>query len=241
MGPIPLRRRLKDMEATTANISGRSRPSLRGSRDHELVSFVARHGAVAIAHVMAAMGVGRTATYRRVAACTNRGLLERLQPVPSEPPLLRATPEGLRFTGLGLPATPISAGQIDHHLRCASTAQLLTEEFGAGCVITEREFRLQERTEQRPIASARLPDDRLHRPDLAVLTADGIIAIEVELAPKGPKRLEPIIDAWNQATWIHEIRYYCEPGPTRRGVERVVSNLDAPQRIRILQAPPRKL
>jgi hypothetical protein len=228
------------MDTVLAETATRSHPrAIRGNRDHELVSFVARHGAVAIAHVMAAMGAGRTATYRRVAACTKRGLLERLELLPGEPTLLRATPEGLRYSGLGLPTTPVSAGQVDHRLRCASTAQLLAEEFGAEHVITERELRLHERIDSEPIASARLSDGRLHRPDLVVLAEPAPIAIEVELAPKGPKRLEPIIEAWKQATWVSEVRYYAEPGTTRRGLERAIPKLDASSRIRLFDVPAR--
>ncbi|HEX3042204.1 MAG TPA: hypothetical protein VHP56_08980 [Solirubrobacterales bacterium] len=37
--------------------------------DRELVCFVALHGAVAIGHIIEAFGVGRTAAYRRAAAC----------------------------------------------------------------------------------------------------------------------------------------------------------------------------
>ena len=46
------------------------------TRDEKLVRFVGRHGAVSVEHVMAALGVGRTAAYRRVAVCVERGLLE---------------------------------------------------------------------------------------------------------------------------------------------------------------------
>lgn len=187
---------------------------------------------------MVAMGAGRTATYRRIAACAERGLLERLELLRGEPSLLRATPEGLRYAGLGLPTTPVSAGQVDHRLRCASAAQLLAEEFDPDAVLTEREIRLHERLEGRPIASARLTDKRLHRPDLAVVTEDRTIAIEVELAPKGPKRLEPIIEAWKRASWVTEVRYFVHGGTTRRGVERAISKLGASERIHLYEAPP---
>ena len=45
---------------------------------------------------MAALGVRRAQAYRRVAACIERGLLERLDLLTDEPSLLRATREGLR-------------------------------------------------------------------------------------------------------------------------------------------------
>jgi hypothetical protein len=72
-------------------------------RDQELLRLVGRHGVMTVEQVMRAMGVGRTATYRRVAACVEGGLLERLELLRSEPSLLRATREGLRYAGLGSP------------------------------------------------------------------------------------------------------------------------------------------
>jgi hypothetical protein len=60
----------------------------------------------------------------------------------------------------------------------------------------------------------------------------------VELTPKAPRRLAAIIRAWRRASWISEVRYYCEPGPTRRGVERAVQKTHASDRIHIFDAVP---
>ena len=216
-------------------------------RDQELVRFVGRHGLVAIRHVMAALGVGRTAAYRRVAACVEAGLLERLELVRSEPGLLRATREGLRYAGLGLPLALVSPGAVDHTLRCASTAQLLGAQCGHERVLTERELVLAEQIEGRPLASAKVgerPDGvaRLHRPDLAVLAEGGTIAIEVELTPKSPRRLAAIIRAWRRTIGsglVAEVRYDCAPGQARRAVERAVESVRAERFIAIGEAVPR--
>ena len=205
---------------------------------------------------MAALGVGRTAAYRRVAACIDASLLERLDLLRCEPSLLRATRAGLRYAGLGLPLAVVSPGAVDHWLRCATTAQHLAAEFGADRVLTERELALHERIEGKPIASARLgenPDGspRLHRPDLAVLPSATYpvsiedwrirrpIAVEVELSPKAPRRLEKILRAWRRAGWVEEVRYYCAPGTTTRAVQRAVDKTRAEQTVRIYEALPR--
>jgi hypothetical protein len=225
------------METTIGAIPVGSQPQPQPqSRDQELVGFVGRHGVVTIGHVMAALGLGRATAYRRAAACIEARLLERLELLHFEPSLLRATRAGLRYAGLGLPTAVVSPASVDHRLRCASTAQLLAAEFGAGTVLTERELVAAERAEGRPVASARLSARRLHRPDLAVLSGARTVAVEVELNPKGPRRLGPIVRAWQQADWVSEVRYYCAPGPTRRGVERAVEKADAPERIRIFDA-----
>jgi hypothetical protein len=227
------------METTVGAIPVGSRPQpQRQSRDQELVGFVGRHGVVTIEHVMAALGLGRATAYRRAAACIEAHLLERLELLHFEPSLLRATRAGLRYAGLGLPTAVVSPASVDHRLRCASTAQLLAAEFGSATILTEREILAAERAERRPIASARLTARRLHRPDLAVLSGDRTVAIEVELSPKGPRRLAPIVRAWKGADWVSEVRYYCAPGPTRRGVERAVARAEASERILIIDAVP---
>lgn len=201
-------------------------------KDRELVRYVGRHGIVSIAHVREAIGVGRTAAYRRVAACIDAGILERFKVVRSEPSLIRATREGLEYAGLGLPVAQVSAGTIRHQLRCVSTAQVLARRYGEGHVLTERELAFEELTQRRPLASAvvgELPGGnlRFHRPDLAVLTEKGVIAIEVELSPKAPRRLEALMQAWRRAIWVTEVHYFCQPGPTYRAVKRAVAKTRA--------------
>jgi hypothetical protein len=149
-------------------------PDSGRGRDFELVDFIGRQGVVAIEHVMARLGVREAAAYRRLAACIERGLLERIELLRREPSLIRATRAGLRYAGLGLPVAVISPGAVDHWLRCASTAELLAAEFGPERVISERELRAAERLEGRPLASAELGQlpsghPRLHRPDLVIL------------------------------------------------------------------------
>ncbi len=72
-----------------------------------------------------------------------------------------------------------------------------------------------------------------------MITDEGVIAVEVELTPKGASRLETLIRAWRRARWVSEIRYLCEPGTTMRGVERAVAKVRAEGRVRIAVAVPR--
>lgn len=212
-------------------------------RDHELVCYVGRHGAVTIADVMKATGVGRTVAYRRVARCVEAGLIERLAILHSEPSLLRATTEGLRYAGLGLPPAEVSPGLIIHSLRCASIAHALCAHFGVERVLTEREIIAAERIEERPIASAEvgtLPSGapQLHRPDLAVLTDVGVLSIEVELTPKSPARLAKIIASWWAAKWVKEVQYLTPAGTTRRAVKRAIARVEARSRVKVLDEVP---
>lgn len=189
---------------------------------------------------MDAFGVGRTAAYRRVAACIAQGLLERLALLREEPTVLRATRSGLRFAGLDLGLCVVSPGSVSHWLRCTSVALELGERYGSDRVIAERELRFIEQAEGRPIYSAKLghrPDgsDQLHRPDLALAIGERPVAVEVELSPKAPRRLEAIIAAWRRASWVGGVLYLCEPGATRRGVERAVRAARAEERIEVAE------
>lgn len=201
------------------------------TRDQELVHYVGRLGIVALEHIMAATGVGRTAAYRRVGACIEAGLLERLAILREEPSLLRATRAGLRYAGLGLPVAKVSPGEVEHMLRCASVAQRTEAHFGADRVLSERELAFAERLEERPIASATVVENagrvRKHRPDLAVLADSGAIAVEVELTPKAPRRLAAILSGWATADHVAEVHYLCTPGAALRGVERALSKVSA--------------
>jgi hypothetical protein len=79
----------------------------------------------------------------------------------------------------------------------------------------------------------------LHRPDLAIITEERTIAVEVEWTPKAPRRLAGLIRSWRRASWVGEVRYYCEPGVTRRAVDRAVEKTHAQDHIRILEVVPR--
>jgi hypothetical protein len=209
----------------------------RRSRALEVLDFVARHGIVTIEHVMAAFDVGRTAGYRHVASCVEAGQLERVEFPFFESGFLRATRLGLRCSGLGLSPVSASLVSLPHRLCCVSVALLLAEEFGGKEVLSERELILRERVEESFVCSALLPGRRRHRPDLAVLTDEGVIAIEVELTPKAPRRLETIIAGWRDARCVTEVRYYCEAGVARRAVERAIERVGAADRVRVFEAP----
>jgi hypothetical protein len=235
------------MKATTQYGAADLRGRVARDRDRELVRFVGRHGLVRVGHVMEAMEVGRTATYRRVASCVDAGLLEGVELLRSEPRLLRATRDGLRYAGLGLSVAEVSPGSVDHWLRCASVALRSAKEIGQDRVLTEREIVLAEQIEGRAIASAEVESlssgrRRMHRADLALLTDAGTVAIEVELTPKAPRRLEGLMRSWRRAVGagvVSEVRYLCEPGQTRRAVERAIANVRAERLITVLEAPPR--
>jgi hypothetical protein len=201
-------------------------------RDRELLIYVGRQGIVSLDHVRTAMAAGRSVTYERVSRCIEMGLLERFEVLRTEPSILRATRDGLRYAGLGLPVAAISPGRIEHDLRCASVALKLAEKVGLGLVIPEREIAFMEQHTGKPFASAEIEASSgrasSHRADLAVRMGSGELhAVEVELTPKAPRRLEEIVRAWRRFRGVDCVVYLCREGKTYRGVKRAVERTQA--------------
>lgn len=213
------------------------------ARDWEIVRWVGRLGAVTLDQLRLRFTLGRTVAYRRVAACVEGELLERVVLLRGQPALIRATRRGLRLTGLPLGVAQAPPELVGHWIACGWVALSLELEFGAQALLSEREIRRAERWEGRAIASAKLgenPDgsDRLHLPDLAVAVAQRTLAVEVELTAKAPKRMETIVKAWRRARWVDGVRYYVPPGATRRGVERAVERMSATERVEVRALEP---
>lgn len=217
------------------------KPGSSAARDLEIVTWVARMGAVTIEQVRTRFVLGRTVAYRRVAACAEAGLLERVDLLRGQPALIRASRRGLRFSGTGLGTAQAPPELVGHWIACADVALLLEAEFGRDGIRSEREIRAIERELGRRVASASLGDtgegERFHRADLAVLRGDSVIAVEVELTPKAPRRLEQIVRAWRRERSIESIRYYVPEGATSRAVERAIARTHAEERVRMIPCP----
>lgn len=208
------------------------------ARDREIVRWIGRLGAVSIDQVRERFGLRRTVAYRRIAACVEGGLLDRCQLLQGEPSLLRASARGLRYGGLSLPVARVNPELSRHWLACGWVAVRAGGEAGEE-IVSEREIRQLERTERRPLASATVgerPDGslRLHRPDLALVGAARVVAIEVELTGKAPQRLEAIVRGWCRARCVDLIRYYAPAGAVTAGLRRAIERAHGEDRVEIL-------
>ena len=191
-------------------------------RDMKLVRWIGRHGAVQTAHLMARYGMGRTATYRRVHELVAYGLVRRHRVLYNDGGLLTATADGLRCAGLEpLKPARVSLAQLPHTIVSATLAAMLEPRLVDTTLLSDREHRAAETAAGQPIASAILgpPRDdrsRLHRPDFALVGADGenVIAIEVELTLKTKARLERILRGYLRNQNVSRIWYYA---PTNIG------------------------
>lgn len=207
------------------------------ARDRALVRWIGSLGAATLDQLRERFGIGRTVAYRRVAACVEAGLLERVHLLHGQPAFIRATSRGLRYANLALPVARLSPELAEHWLVCGWVAVRLVLAPDE-TLLSERELRLRERLEGRPLASVAIGElpsggPRLHRPDLVVVGHERVTAIEVELTPKSPRRLEGILKGWRRARCVDSVRYYAAAGTTRRGVERAVERLRAEERVEV--------
>jgi hypothetical protein len=106
-------------------------------------------------------------------------------------------------------------------------------------MLSEREIRAQEAQSGELLASATLgslPGGRtaLHRPDLALVSPTGrVIAVEIELSLKAPRRLEAICRGWARARHVDTVYYLALVSP-ERALRRAITDLRAAQRISVL-------
>jgi hypothetical protein len=213
---------------------------MQTERDGEIVRWLGRIGAASAENVMARFGMGRSWAYQRLSRLVRDGLLEQRTLLYRRPGLYIATAEGLRWAlqeRLGV--YRVSAGGFAHAAELADVAVALHLALPAWVQISERELRVAEADEGRLIASVKLgelPGGRpaLHRPDLALIDGKGdVLAIEVELSVKAPRRLQAICRAYARARHLAHV-YYLATSPVQRALTRALAEVRAADRITVL-------
>lgn len=208
-----------------------------------MVAWIGRTGAARPEDVMAHLGTGRTATYRRLAACTDAGLLARVRLLHGQPSVYVATAAGLRWTGQeGLRPCRVNPTNLPHLVACTVVWRALAAD--GQIVIGEREIHCAERESGQLIASIELPGTSgrapVHRPDMALASFDGaeqrLVAVEVELTAKGSRRLDAICRGWARARHVAGVRYYAPP-PVRRVLHQAIARNHAGDRIEVFALP----
>jgi hypothetical protein len=210
---------------------------MQTEKDAEIVGWVGRVGAAGAEHVMARFGMGRSWAYHRLNALVRDGLLEQKTLLYRKPGLYVASSEGLRWCGLQrLGVYRVGPGGFQHAQQVATVAVALHAGFPGCEVVSEREIRAAETDRGDLVASVRvgeLPSGRpaLHRPDLAVISPDGrVVAVEVELSVKAPRRLAGICRGYARARYIDRAYYLATPAAAR-AVGRSINDVRAQDRI----------
>jgi hypothetical protein len=174
---------------------------------------------------MTRFGMGRSWAYARLSRLVRDGLLEQKQLLYRRPGLYVASAEGLRWTLLGrLGVYRLGPGGFQHAWEVPAAAVALHRALPDWRQLSEREVRVGENEGGELIASAslgELPGGRsaLHRPDLVLLAHDRVLAIEVELSIKAPRRLQAICRGYARARHVDHVYCLATP-PAGRGGQR---------------------
>lgn len=147
-------------------------------------------------------GLSEPMCWRRLRALREHGRAKAARPL--------AGPSVLYPAGTPVP----SVGHLDHAL--AATSVALALELQGAEVVTERQMRRDEyRAKDRtlwsiPMAAGQgIGRQPTHRPDMVIVEAHGLVAVEVELTRKSERRLGQLMAAWARQGRYHEVRYLC--------------------------------
>jgi hypothetical protein len=215
------------------------------SRDREIVNWIGRQGVVRAEHVMVRFSIGRTASYRRLHVLVDYGLVRRHRLLYNDGGLLTATAQGLRWAELDrLHPARISLALVPHMIASAALAAELEPRLVHETLLSDREHRAAENAAGQPVASAILVPDRadrarMHRPDFALVGADGerVVAIEVELTLKSRTRLERILRGYLRNRNLTNVRYYAPPA-IREAVRRAARAVGADRLLQVMPLLP---
>jgi hypothetical protein len=213
---------------------------MQTEKDAEIVGWVGRVGAAGAEDVMARFGMGRSWAYARLGRLVVEGLLEQRTLLYRQPGLYVASAEGLRWCGLErLGVYRVGPGGFQHAQQVATTAVAVHAGLPGWEVLSEREIRAVESEQGELVASVRvgeLPGGRpaLHRPDLALVSPGGrVVAVEVELSVKAPRRLAAICRGYARARHVERV-YYLAASAAGRAVGRAVMETRAGDRVVVL-------
>jgi hypothetical protein len=224
-------------------------------RDRELLEFAAEHRLILSTHAQALLGVTAGTAEARLRALGSRGLVRREPTFDGQPLCFQITRAGLRAVGSRLPQPRPNLAEYAHDvglgwLWLAAKAGMFGPLTG---VVSERRMRSHDGA---PAAGDRDPfgvrlggvgargRDRLHYPDLLLLTKDGRrVAVELELTTKERTRRETILAGYGADGRVDAVLYLVSDARVGRAIQRTaarlrISHLVRVQRVRWGSKPP---
>jgi hypothetical protein len=132
----------------------------------------------------------------------------------------------------------VGPGGFQHAVAIATTAAQLHHHGTGAEVLSERMIRALESETGELIGSVKVGEmaggrPALHRPDLALLSENRVVAVEIELSVKAPRRLATICRGYARARHIDRVYYLATP-PAAAAVERAVTKARTADRVRVL-------
>lgn len=215
-------------------------------RDRRLLTFAAEHRFVLPAQVAVLLDVTGAAADARLRALAHGGYVERSRPLLRHPPFDQITRSGLRAAGSDLPLPRAIDLSTYRHDRALGWLMLAAQRgrFGAlEQIASERRMRSEDGRRpdgERARHGVRLGGvgpagrDRLHYPDLVLVTASGHrVAVELELTTKTSRRREEILAGYGADRRIDAVVYLVETAAAGRAIERSAARVGIRDLVRV--------
>jgi hypothetical protein len=216
-------------------------------RDLDLLAFMAEHRLVLADHVEALLSVSGATARARLRALAEAGLTRTRHVFHGQPACHQITRPGLRALGSSLPSPRLDVSCYAHDVGAAwlwlaarrGTFGPLREVLG------ERRLRSLDgvRSVDREPLGVRLGGtgadgrERLHYPDLLLVTPDGKrIAVELELTGKGRTRREKILAGYAADARIDAVLYLVASRATGRAIETSARRLGIAELVHVQRA-----
>lgn len=165
--------------------------------DLELLDFVARLGFVSRTALSKRTGASRSEVREREGRLRDAGLIEVHDGEWDGDTLHSCTAAGLRACGRDRLSLP--DGVLAEQLSAVAEIAAAEERLGRR-IVSAREIAAMQESGEGEALCASLGDGALRRPDMVRLGRDGLPnAVEVELEPRSPARLDQLMPAWRAA------------------------------------------
>lgn len=224
-------------------------------RDRLLLAFAAEHRFVTAAQIAVVLETTAAAADTRLRALSGGGYLRREFKLHRAPAAHRITREGLRAVGSDLPTPRRLDLALYHHDEGLAWLMLSARRGRFGPlrdVVSERRMRSEDaRGPDRGVRHGvrlggvgRNGRDRLHYPDMVVVTESGHrVAFELELTSKGRDRRERILAGYAADRRIDAVIYLVDRPAVGKAIERSaarvgISDLVRIQNVRLARAQP---
>jgi hypothetical protein len=221
------------------------RPVHLTDTDLALLRFAAEHRFVIAAQVAALLGVSEAAAESRLRRLGTGGQLRRHKELHRGPTWHQITAAGLRAAGSDLPA-PRGFDLATHRHDAGLGWLMLTARAGRfgplAQIVSERRMRSHDgRTDDRSRrygvylgGAGPAGRDRLHYPDLVVVTQSGHrVAFELELSTKEVARREGILAGYAADRRIDAVVYLVERASVGRAIERSAARMGITDLVRV--------
>jgi DNA-binding MarR family transcriptional regulator len=200
----------------------RRRQVLITARDRLILETLAEHRLIVPAHVHVLLGVSVSTASGRLRALASEGYVVARRVFADRPTNYQITRKGLAAVGSHLPAPQLDLRAHAHDVGVAWLwLAARSGTFGPlSAVVSERTMRSLDARRDSQMATAPGPlgvrlggtgpagRERLHYPDLLLITADGRrIAVELELSAKGAGRRDKILAGYGADPRIDAVLY----------------------------------